>query len=1222
MILIHLSEEMKKIVLTLAALLLTGTAAVNAQATPPADNDEKPMKAYLVSNAHFDTQWNWDIQTSISKYVKNTLYQNLELMNQYPDYIFNFEGAVKYYWMKEYYPERWDELKARIAEGRWHLTGSGWDACETILCSPESWIRNIALGQDFYRKEFGTESTDVFLPDCFGFPYTLPTLAAHCGLIGFSSQKLGWRGVDFHGEGKKYPFTVGLWEGIDGSRIMMTHGFDYGKRWRDEDLSKSRDLAGSVRQSPLNIAYRYYGTGDTGGSPTATSVRAVERGIHEAEGPICIISATSDQIYKDFQPYDQHPELPLYKGELTMDLHGNACYTSQAAMKLYNRQNEHLGDAAERASVIADWTGATPYPLDELTADWRRVILHQFHDDVTGTSIPRVYEFSWNDELLSLNRFSSVLTTAVNGISSQLDTRVNGMPLVVYNAEAFDVTSIATVDLPDATKNYKVLGPNGKEVPAQVVTDSNGDAHLLFEATVPATGFAVYAMQVKGNTKKTADSKAGKDLTVENDVYKMVIQGGEITSLTDKREGRELVAQGRAIRPILLDECNSSSWPAWEILKRTLDRKPIAITDGISVALTEDGPVRKTVKISREYGDTHIDQYVSLYQGALADRIDIHFESDFQTYNVMLKQEFPLNVKSGRATYDLGLGCVERPTNCPTGYEVYSHEWTDLSDADDSYGVTILNDCRYGWDHPDEQTLRLSLLYSPQAKGKYQADQDFGWHSFNYSLIGHKGAVSPTTAARQATVFNSPLKVFTAPRHAGVYGKTFSFATSDNPNVVIRTLKHAEATDEYVVRVHELSGAAAQTAHLTFPAVITAAVVADGTEKTLGAAEYDGQSLTVNVRPFSVATYKIKLAAAATPATPADQQTVALRYNRRAATMHLFEGEADYEGGNSYAAELLPADGQLFTDGVQFMLGDPLGRNALACHGDTLTLPEGNWNRLYLLVSSNEGDRTATFTIGTGKKAVTKQCMVPFYSGFVGQWGHLGQTTGFMKDADIAYVGTHTHSGEGDNYHVFGYMFRLALDIPKGVTSVILPDDPHVHVFAATVAQEAMLNVNVAAPLYRNGNRTNTWGAEGESEEEARTNLLTGATIVACSGHVNERERPEFCIDGDPETKWCDTHDAPNFVEFDLGEVKSVSAWSLLNAGSEGQSDITRTAMLLGRTDSKDEWKVLDMFDGNRTNLVKRNFNTTEARYIRLVVIGPVQDPDGDAARIYEVGVY
>ena len=188
--------------LTGIALCLTLGTALMAQ--------QKPMKAYMVADAHLDTQWNWDVQATIRHHIRNTLTQNLFLLKKYPDYIFNFEGAVKYAWMKEYYPQLYNEMKQYVANGRWHLTGSSWDANEVIIGSPESWIRNILLGQTFYRSEFNTESTDVFLPDCFGFPYTMPTLAAHCGLIGFSSQKLGWRTKPFYEGNKRYPFTIGL----------------------------------------------------------------------------------------------------------------------------------------------------------------------------------------------------------------------------------------------------------------------------------------------------------------------------------------------------------------------------------------------------------------------------------------------------------------------------------------------------------------------------------------------------------------------------------------------------------------------------------------------------------------------------------------------------------------------------------------------------------------------------------------------------------------------------------------------------------------------------------------------------------------------------------------------------------------------------------------------------------------------------------------------------
>ena len=313
---------------------------------------EKP-KAYLVATAHFDTQWNWDVQTSIREYVPKTLNQNLFLLKNYPNYIFNFEGGIKYWWMKEYYPDQYDKVKEYVRQGRWHVTGSSWDANDVNIPSPESFTRNILYGQMFYQDEFGVRGTDIFLPDCFGFGWTLPTIAAHSGLIGFSTSKLQGRTVPFFDNNKKIPFDIGLWQGVDGSKIMLVpHGNSYVTRWRTQDLSNNTALIGLANQSPFKTVYHYYGVGDTGGAPSIESVVSVEEGL-KGNGAIKIISATSDQMYKDFLPFDKHPELPLYNGELLMDVHGTGCYTSQAAMKLYNRRNESLADAAEdRKSVV------------------------------------------------------------------------------------------------------------------------------------------------------------------------------------------------------------------------------------------------------------------------------------------------------------------------------------------------------------------------------------------------------------------------------------------------------------------------------------------------------------------------------------------------------------------------------------------------------------------------------------------------------------------------------------------------------------------------------------------------------------------------------------------------------------------------------------------------------------------------------------------------------
>ena len=1239
---------------------------------------EKPMKAYMVADAHLDTQWNWDVQTTIKEYIWNTMVQNFHLFQQYPNYIFNFEGGVKYAWMKEYYPLQYEEVKHWVNQGRWHLTGSSWDACEAIVCSPESWIRNVLLGQTFYRQEFGKEGTDIFLPDCFGFPYTMPTLARHCGLIGFSSQKLVWRTKPFYDGDRRYPFTFGRWKGIDGSEIFMAHGFGYAERYPYQDLSHNKTLLREVKESPQNVAYRYYGTGDIGGSPTISSVRAVEKGI-KGDGPVQIISATSDQLYKEFMPIEQHPELPQFDGELYMDLHGNGCYTSQAAMKLYNRQNEHLGDAAERAAVMADCLGAYKYPIGLMTDAWRRIIWHQFHDDLTGTSIPRAYEFSWNDELLSLKQFSDVLTTSIGGVARQMDTKVSGTPIVVYNNESFPVTSIVKMQMDPLPSHvgkgqgwgqtcpYSVTDANGKSVNAQMTADGQ----LLFEATVPATGMAVYSVKPNGKQKSTLlEGICNPPVRKENSIYRITVDAnGDITSLYDKRAQKELVADGQYIRLVILDDCRSERWPAWEIQKHTLDKAPVPIHDDVEVSITEDGPLRKTISISKRYGPSVIRQLIHLYEGSEADRIDFENIVDWKSENALLKAEFPLSISNPNASYDLGLGKVERGNNRENQYEVYSHEWTDLTDRSGNYGLTILNDSRYGWDKPSDNTLHLSLLYAPKTGRSYayQAHQDKGHHVFTYSLIGHQGTLDVTKTVQRATLLNSPLRAFAAPKHKGELGRSFSFVQSDNDNVIIRTMKRAEVSDEYVVRVHELSGKAEQKATLTFASDIVQAVEADGTEQTLQPATYTGHNLQVTIKPFSVKTYKVKLKPLCTmnsalgfaASLVEELCPLPLPYDRACATFNEFRSEANFEGGYSYAAELLPEDGKLVVDGIPFQLGERDGLNGLSCKGDTLqlmikgpqgrlrsgaeqeqstgSLLEGVCNHLYLLAASDLGDRIAEFCVGTGVKGkgvkgdlqsvkgdlqspVTARlsCEVPFYSGFIGQWGHDGQTRGYLKQGQVAYVGTHRHSPMQDEPYEYTYMFKLRLDIPKGATHVILPNDPHIVIFAATLANDDEGVTPVSKHFETSNIDDNSYKTVvDEAALPTTPSLLKDAKIVSFSGYVNNQERPEYLTDGNPETKWCDTNPAPNYVTFDLGALNTVSRWHLLNAGSEMSAYITRTCLLQGKANEGDEWQTLDIFDGNRLNETDRTFTPAEVRFVRLFVVGPTQGAGNDATRIY-----
>ena len=1201
---------MKQPVVLFASMCLCVSGAMQAQNSQP-----NPPKAYIVSDAHLDTQWNWDIQTTIQEYVWNTLNQNLFLLRKYPDYVFNFEGAVKYSWMKEYFPTRYDELKQRIKEGRWHVTGSSWDACDVLVPSAESVLRNILYGQNYYRTEFGTEGTDIFLPDCFGFGWTLPSLAHHCGLIGFSSQKLGWRNHPFYGD-KKYPFTIGLWKGIDGSQLMFAHGYDYGHRFKDEDLSKSEELKDLLKDSPLNTVYRYYGTGDMGGSPTITSVRAVEKGV-KGTGDIKVVSATSDQLYKDYA--GKHDQLPVFDGELLMDVHGTGCYTSQAAMKWYNRQNELLGDAAERAAVAAEWLNQGAYPKSELETSWKRFLFHQFHDDLTGTSIPRAYEFSWNDELISLKQFSDVLTSSVNEVSRLLDTNVKGTPVVLYNALGFAVNDLAEmeVEFAKAPKGISVYNAEGKKVASQYLGYKDGKAHLLVEASVPATGYAVYDVRTSGEGIVVKNKQVN---TLENSCYKLTFDAnGDIVSLLDKRNGKELVASGKAIRLALFTENESYEWPAWEILKKTLDREPVSITDNVKLTLVEDGELRKSLCIEKKHGESVFRQYVRLYEGTRASRIDFYNEFDWRSTNALLKAEFPLAVSNPNATYDLSLGSVQRGNNTVTAYEVYGHYWADLTDRKGDYGVSIMNNGKYGWDKPSDNTLRLTLLHTPKTnKGyTYQDRQDFGYHTFTYSLLPHQGELNKAEVVSKAEVLNQRLKAFQTDKHKGEMGRTFSMVSSDNPNVIIKALKKTVDSDEYVVRVYDVAGQGIQSARLTFAGKLASVVETDGTEKEIAKADFSNNTFDVKVNPFSLKTYKIRLAESGVSAYQPKCLSLELPYDKKCATYNEFRSEADFESGYSYAAELLPDS--ITIDQVTFRLGEPETYNGLSCKNDTIEIPEG-YNRLYFLAAAASSD-DQSLQIACGKHV--SEFVVPSYTGFVGQWGHEGHTSGYLKPAQIAYVGTHRHASSGDCPYEFTYMFKFGMDIPKGVHSIVLPKNENVVIFAATAVAENHAFVKPLTKLFLTNNREEVSESVLGKKMISGENLLKNAKLTKWSNFVNEEECPQAAIDGDLSTKWCDIAGLPSFLEFDLGKAQQLTGWKVVNAGKENGSFITSQCFLMGRNAADEDWQTIDYFDGNRSNVVLRTISSDKAyRYLRMVVTRGTQTASSQDVRIYEVEVY
>jgi len=773
---------------------------------------------YMVATAHLDSQWNWTVQDSIRDHIPKTFHTNFDFFEKYPDYKFTWEGAIHYMWFKEYHPDEWAKVQQYVAADRWRLAGSWIDAVDTNMPSPESLFRQALYAQRFFRQEFKKEPKDVYLPDCFGFGFALPSIAAHSGLISFSTQKLTW--------GRPIPFPIGRWKGVDGSEIIAElNPGSYGTRMT-EDISFQSTNGGRGNTPWLNdptnigggqaIEFRYFGTGDTGGGPTEQSVQIVQKALTAPPEGLVVKNTSPDQLAKDLTS-EQRAALPVYNDELILKTHGTGCYTSQAAMKRFNRANELLADAAEKAGVSAMVLTGQPYPTERLRDAWIRFLWHQFHDDLTGTCIPQAYQFSWNDEIASLNQFAGVLTSSTSAVSSLLDTSGTGTPIVVYNPVSMNRREPveATLNLiPPATAVTVVDASTGATVPSQVLTSSAGGTSIAFQADVPSMGFAVYHVRPVAAAAATPSSLKVTASSLENNRIRVKIdENGDIASIYDKDAKHELLSA-----PIMLElrDNPSPSWPAWEVLYDTVQSPAREYVSNPTIKILERGPVRAGLEITRKASGSTFVQRIRLAEGG--DRVEVENLVDWRSPNSELKASFPLTASSPKAIYDLGLGTIARTNNEPDKYEVPAQKWANIDDLSGTFGVGIINDSKYGWDKPADNTIRLTLLHTPRPNTgyTYQSSNDLGHHRFVYAIAGHAGDWRQGRMPVRATAVNQPLVAFKTTAHPGALGRAYSMATILNNGlpdttgqVAIVAMKKAEDSDEVVLRLQERYGQAA-----------------------------------------------------------------------------------------------------------------------------------------------------------------------------------------------------------------------------------------------------------------------------------------------------------------------------------------------------------------------------------------------------------------------------
>lgn len=1012
-------------------------------------------KIYTVATSHLDTVWCWDFEETISKYIYNTLVDNFKMFEKYPTYTFSFEGTYRYELMQEYYPELFEKMKEYIKAGRWNVCGSAFENGDVNIPSPEALFRNILFGNSYFEKNFGKRSVDIYLPDCFGFGWALPSIMHHANLMGFTTQKLAW------GSAYGVPFDIGKWQGVDGNQVYASvnpHSYYFTlKKLRDWDfvLNKFKEN----EKYDLDWTYIFHGIGDRGGAPKEPSIRFVEEEIKKNDSSdIEVVATAADEMYHDIDSQftdEQKAKLPVWNNELVMQNHAVGGYTSRTVGKRWNRRCEELADAAERSSVTAAYLGAFDYNQDALNRAWKRTIAHQFHDDMPGTSCQRVYKRSWNDLAVSMNQFTNELEASAASLSGLMKTDFcTGTPVMVYNPIEAERSGAVTVRLKNFEGSYvRVFDDSGKEVKSQINTVDDDTIEVVFIAQVKSLGARVYDFRASDRPCSVkSDISINTDNIMENQKYIVTLNTrGNITSIIDKElDEKELLKEPVTLG--LFKYTGSKDWPAWEMNFKEANKEADRTPNIVTITILEQGPARVAFKVIQSDKRSTFTNIVALTDGS--DVVEVYSEIEWQSLRTMAKNKFSFTCENDKATFDLGLGAIERENMSEKLFEVPAQKWADITDRSGEFGVSVISECKYGWDKFKDNTLRLTVLHTPKKNYRIDSMQSFmdlGLNRYSYALYSHAGKVGAATQL-EARKFITPMTAYITDKHQGVLKSEYSFGSVSTNDVIIRAIKKAEDSDEIIVRLNEGANKPSEGFSLTLGEGIESAKEIYASEEYKCDAVVSDGKLVTDFKPYEIKSFALKLRPSSVTGNKAVFTPAAIEYDKNIVTKQGETGDFEY----TVPYEIIPE--KITANAKEFVINKD-GNNAVTANGQTIEL-SGKSDKFVLLCASLDGDRNAEFLVDDKPVSVTVNSCSERFAGW--DLYDFGETA-YIKSGKIGFEATHSHKDGKDAVARSMYFYIVELDISNAKTVMLPVDNQIVIISAAEVTGQA---AELATPTY------------------------------------------------------------------------------------------------------------------------------------------------------------
>ena len=806
----------------------------------PFASDLKQRHVTLLGHAHLDMAWLWEVPETYEA-AERTFRSVLALRREFPDLTFCHTSPALYAWFARERPPLWAEIRAAIASGCWEPLGGMWVEPDANLPNGESCVRQLLYGQRFTRDQFGAYTRVAWLTDTFGFQWQLPQLLKLAGIDYFVTQKLHWNDTT------EFPHGVFWWQAPEGTRVLALMSPPNLAGVMDTNPQTLTDYTVKwEQQTGLQASFWLPGVGDHGGGPTrdmlqvqarwqqspffprlqfGTATQFLDHLAALAGSPAAALapnpspggrgaSKSLPGSQGEKEPGDAGSQFPVWNDELYVELH-RGCYTAHADQKYFNRRAEGLLYEAELWASLASMTqpeqAGFTYPGADLEAAWKRVLFNQFHDILPGTSIPGVFATANQDWRVAIARAEAIRHQALAALSAQIDPGPPpvdlAQPWVLFNS--LNWPRAAVVEIPVAPGSWRAWSSQGQPLLCQLTAAGT----LLVSVTdIPALGYALVWLQpmAPADTEGREPAVGSRGAWVlENEQVRGTIDKstGQLTSLWDKEAQREVLSGPGNELQFFRDQ--GQYWDAWN-LDPAYEQHPLPGAVVTEITWLERGPVRSRLRVTSQFQASTFQQEYSLVAGSRV--LMMATTVNWQEQHVVVKAAFPCALEADVATYEIPCGAIARTTKPTTPqdqakWEVCGQRWADLTANQGDYGVSLLNDSKYGYDHQPGR-LRLTLLRAPQWP---HPDCDRGRHQFTYALYPHPGSWQAAQTPRRAAELNLPVQVWALSGAKANLSRRLpaqtSLLTLDNETAMLMALKQSEvAPDCYILRFYEATG--------------------------------------------------------------------------------------------------------------------------------------------------------------------------------------------------------------------------------------------------------------------------------------------------------------------------------------------------------------------------------------------------------------------------------